>query len=230
MSDGPAMQRIQQRGLSLVELMIGLALGLFITAAGVSVLVGQWREHRSATAAMRLMQDLRSASDIITRDLRRAGHWADATAGVGRHRRAGAVANPYAALAPAAAASDAARFAYSRDATENQLLDSNEQFGLRLRNGVIELLLGAGNWQALTDAGTLQVTAFSVQPSMQTVSLLDQCARPCPAGSTTCDAATGTAQPAREHHGRATDDASLVRQLDSQVRVRNDGVIGACPA
>jgi hypothetical protein len=28
---------------------------------------------------------------------------------------------------------------------------------------------------------------------------------------------------------RATDDASLVRRLDSELRVRNDGVIGACP-
>jgi len=176
------------------------------------------------------MQDLRSASDVITRDLRRAGHWADPTVAMAATAASGAVANPYAAFAPAAAASDAARFAYSRDAAENQLLDSNEQFGLRLRNGVIELLLGAGNWQALTDAGTLQVTAFSVQPSMQTVSLLDQCARPCPASSTTCDARLELRSLRVSITARATDDASLVRQLDSQVRIRNDGVIGACPA
>lgn len=224
------MQRIHQRGLSLVELMIGLAIGLFITAAGFSVLVGQWREHRSATAAMRLMQDLRSASDVITRDLRRAGHWADPTVAMSASAASGAIANPYAAFAPAAAASDAARFAYSRDAVENQLLDGNEQFGLRLRNGVIELLLGAGNWQALTDAGTLQVTAFSVQPSTQTVSLLDHCARPCPAGATACDARLELRSLLVSITARATDDASLVRQLGSQVRIRNDGVIGACPA
>lgn len=223
------MKHIQQRGLSLVELMIGLAIGLFITAAGFSALVGQWREHRSATAAMRLMQDLRSASDVITRDLRRAGHWADPTVAMAASAASGAVANPYAALAPAAAASDAARFAYSRDTLENQLLDSNEQFGLRLRNGVIELLLGAGNWQALTDAGTLQVTAFSVQPRTQTVSLLDHCARPCPTGSTTCDARLELRSLRVSITARATDDASLVRRLDSELRVRNDGVIGACP-
>ena len=224
------MKQNRQRGLSLVELMIGLAIGLFITAAGFSVLVGQWREHRSATAAMRLMQDLRSASDVITRDLRRAGHWSDPSVAMAASAASGAVANPYAAFAPASAASDAAGFAYSRDAAENQLLDSNEQFGLRLRNGVIELLLGAGNWQALTDAGTLQVTAFSVSPSTQTVSLLDHCARPCPAGAAACDARLELRSLVVSITARATDDASLVRQLTSQVRIRNDGVIGACPA
>jgi type IV pilus assembly protein PilW len=218
-----------QRGLSLVELMIGLALGLFITAAGFSVLVGQWREHRSAITAMRLMQDLRSASDVITRDLRRAGHWADPTVALSASVASGAVANPYAAFVPASAASDAARFAYSRDAVENHLLDGNEQFGLRLRNGAIELLLGAGNWQALTDAGTLQVTAFSLEPSTQVVSLLEHCARPCLAGASACDARIELRSLIVRITARATDDASLVRQLTSQVRIRNDGVIGACP-
>ena len=52
------------RGLSLVELLVGLALGLFVVAAAATLLASQWREqHRLATES-RLMQDLRSASDI----------------------------------------------------------------------------------------------------------------------------------------------------------------------
>ena len=218
-----------QQGLSIVELLVGLAIGLLITAAGLSLLASQWREHRSSTAAMRLMQDLRNASDVVTRDLRRAGHWGDASAAMAATAASGAVANPYAAFAPAAAASDAARFAYSRDAAENHVLDSNEQFGLRLRNGVIELLLGAGNWQALTDAGTLVVTGFSIQPRVQTVSLVEHCARPCPAG-TICDARLEQRSLIVDITARAVDDATLMRRLSSQVRLRNDGVFGACPA
>ena len=95
---------------------------------------------------------------------------------------------------------------------------------------MIELLLGAGNWQALTDAGTLQVTAFSVQPRVQTVSLLDHCARPCPTGSTSCEAQLELRSLHVSITARASDDASLQRRLDSEVRIRNDGVIGACPA
>lgn len=218
-----------QKGLSLVELLVGLALGLLITAAGISLLASQWREHRSSTAAMRLMQDLRSASDVVTRDLRRAGHWGDAAAALAATAASGVVTNPYAAFAPAVAASDAARFAYSRDAVENHVLDSNEQFGLRLRNGAIELQLGAGNWQALTDVGTLVVIEFSIRPRVHTLPLQEHCARPCPSG-TTCDAKLELRSLVVDITARASDDASLVRRLSSQVRLRNDGVTGACPA
>ena len=212
--------RTHQTGLSLVELMVGLALGLFIAAAGLAAFAQQWREHRQATAAMRLTQELRSAGDVIARDLRRAGHWAAPAA---------SAPNPYAALAPQAAASDAASFAYSRDAIENQLLDGNEQFGLRLRRGVIELLLGAGNWQALTDAGTLVVTEFVVQPTIDRVSLLEHCERPCPPGAS-CEASAEVRRLAIRITARAVDDPKLVRRVESFVRLRNDAVRGACPA
>jgi type IV pilus assembly protein PilW len=212
--------RSRQCGLSLVELMVGLALGLFVAAAGLAALAEQWREHRQSTAAMRLMQELRSTGDVITRDLRRAGHWG-APAPLG--------ANPYAALAPAAAASDATSFAYSRDTAENQVLDGNEQFGLRLRRGVIELLLGAGNWQALTDAGTLVVTEFVVQPRIDRISLLEHCAQPCPPGGS-CEAHVDVRRLAIRITARAATDPSLVRRVDTLVRLRNDAVIGHCPA
>lgn len=209
-----------QTGLSLVELMIGLALGLFITVAAFSVYVEQWREHRHATLAMRLQQDLRSAGELIARDLRRAGHWAAPSA---------SSPNPYAAFAPVEAASDAVSYAYSRDTIENHLLDSTEQFGLRLRRGVIELQLGAGAWQALTDAGTLVVTEFALEPHVQQIPLLEHCPRPCPTGAT-CDAHASVRRLALRITARAADDASLVRRIDTLVRLRNDDVGGACPA
>lgn len=212
--------RHTQTGLSLVELMVGLALGLFLAAAGLAAFAEQWREHRHGTLAMRLQQDLRSAGELIARDLRRAGHWAAPGA---------SSPNPYAAFAPQAAASDAASYAYSRDAIENQQLDSAEQFGLRLRRGVIELQLGAGSWQALTDAGTLVVTEFVLEPRAQQVSLLEHCARPCPSGNV-CDAHVSVRRLALRITARAVEDASLVRRVDTLVRLRNDDVAGACPA
>jgi prepilin peptidase dependent protein B len=209
-----------QRGLSLVELLVGLALGLLLTAAGVTLLSSQWREHRAATVELRLMQELRSSADLIGRDLRRAGHWG----------AAGASANPYAAFAPASAASDAASFAYSRDTVENHVLDSHEQFGLRLRNGAIELQLGAGNWQAMTDASTLTVTRFSLTPHQQEMPLLSQCAKACPAGSS-CPAPTLQLRSLTlELTARAVADPQVERHLRSDIRMRNDLVLGACPA
>jgi prepilin peptidase dependent protein B len=222
--------RAHQRGLTLVELLVGLVLGLFIAAAAATLLAAQLREQRSLAVENRLMQDLRTASDVVVRDLRRAGYWGAAASGIWMAGASGVAPNPYAALSPDAAASDAARFRYSRDAVENHVVDSNEEFGLRLRNGAIELLLGAGNWQSLTDAATLSVTGFSITPTTQEVSLEAHCTAACAAGSTTCPPRQQLRSLAIVVSARSAVDPSVVRSLRSEVRVRNDAVIGACPA
>ena len=218
-----------QQGLSLVELLVGLALGLLVVAAGAMLLTQQLRDHRALLLEARLMQDLRTATDLVARDLRRAGHWGDAAAGVWSPTQA-QLANPYAALAPAAAASDVASYAYSRDATENHLLDTNEQFGLRLRNKAIELQLGRSNWQALTDATLLVVTAFTITPTVEEIDLDALCHQPCPAGSTTCPLRQQVRSFAVRIGGRSLADASITRSLQAVVRVRQDAIVGACPA
>ena len=207
-----------QRGLSLIELLIGVAIALFIAATGSTLLVGHLRENRALLLETRLTQDLRTAADVITRDLRRAGYWGNAGTG----------ANPYAALAPAAAASDAVSLRYSMDPTENNVVDSNEQFGFRLRGGAIELQLGAGNWQALTDAGTLTVTAFSVTPEVQDLSLASLCATACATGSTTCPPHQQVRSLAVVITAALVSDNRVVRSVRSNARVRNDAVVGAC--
>lgn len=212
--------RTLQKGLSLVELLVGLALGLFVVAAGLAGFAAQWREQRDATQAMRLMQELRTASAVIARDLRRAAHWAAPSA---------SQPNPYAAFAPQDAASDAAAYAYSRGAVEDHVLGGAEQFGLRLRRGVIELQLGAGNWQALTDAGTMRVTEFVLQPQTERVPLLEHCERPCPEGAS-CEAHVAVRRVALRITARSSADASLQRRVDTLVRIRNDVIGGACPA
>ena len=219
-----------QRGLSLVELMLGAAIGLFIVAAALTLFGGQLRENRSLLLETRLMQDLRTAADLIGRDLRRAGHWGAAADGVWATGASSVAPNPYTALAPLAAASDAASFRYSRDAVENHRVDSNEQFGYRLRAGVVEIELGAGNWQALTDAGTLTITEFSVTPTLQTLDLGRFCARPCGAGSTTCPPTQQLRSLALRLTARLAAEPAVVRSLRSEVRLRNDAVSGACPA
>ena len=219
-----------QHGLSLVELLVGIALGLVVVAATILLLGGQLREHRNLAVDTRLMQDLRTASDIVTRDLRRAGHWGDAAAGVWSTGASGVAANPYVALTPTAAASDAASFRYSRDTTENHVVDTNEQFGLRLRNGAIELLLGAGSWQSLTDAGTLTVTTFRITPVTQELDLSEHCATPCPAATPACGPRQQVRSLAVDIQARSAFDPQVIRSLHSDVRVRNDAVTGACPA
>ena len=223
----PASRRT--RGHSLVELMIGLALGLFIVACASTLLAAQSHEQRGQAAANRLTQDLRTAADVVLRDLRRAGHWGAAASAVWRPGADGVAANPYSALAPELAASAGASFRYSRDAVENGSVDTNETFGLRLRNGAIELALGAGQWQALTDTGTLTVTAFTVVPTVQEITLQDHCATPCPPGATSCPRQLVRSLVV-QITARSSIDAAVERSVRGEVRVRNDAVLGACSA
>ena len=223
-----AVRRI--RGLSMVELLVGVAIGLLVAAGGAGFLASHLRESRSVLIESRLMQDLRTAADVITRDLRRAGYWSGAEAGVWAPAASAVLANPYVAVEPSASASDSVGFRYSRDSTENQSVDTNEQFGYRLRNGTLEMQLGAGNWQALTDSGTVAITVFSVTPSTQEISLAAACPSACAASSTTCPPRARVRSLALLISGRAVGDGNVTRTVRSNVRLRNDAVSGACQA
>ena len=221
---GPVMR---QRGFTLVELMIGLAVGLFIVGAASGLLAARLREHKAMLVEARLMQDLRTSMDIVMRDLRRSGYWGEASAAM----RAGSPSsNPYLAPAPASAASDAVSFQLSRDDVENNKLDDNEQFGFRLRKGVLDMLIGGGSWQALNDAGTMTVTAFTVTPTVRDQALADLCDTPCPVGVVACGPTLQQRSLAVSITARAGADSRIVRTLTGEVKLRNDAIAGACPA
>lgn len=216
------------RGLSLVELLIGIALGLLIAAAAASALTGNLRESRALLLESRLMHDLRTASDLITRGLRRAGYWAAAEEGIWVPGTGAVLQNPYGMVVPSAGMSDSVTYSYSRDALENNRVDPNEQFGFRLRGGSIEMQLGASNWQAMTDTGTLLVTAFSVTPEIQEINLGATCPYDCPAGSTACPPHATVRSLSVRISARSVTDPNVVRSVRSSVRLRNDSVSGSC--
>ena len=227
----PLIRHLGQRGFSIVELLIAVAIGLFLSAIGTTMLINQLHESRSLLIEARLMQDLRTAADLISRDLRRAGYWGAAATGVWtRDETPGTVqmaANPYAVLSPSVS-TDAVSFRYSRDAIENNEVDTNEQFGFRLRRNVIEMQLGSSNWQALTDANTLSISAFSVTPSVQEIPLANLCAIACPAGSSHCPPRQLVRSLAVLITGRSATNATVVRSVRIAVRVRNDALSGSC--
>ena len=217
------------RGLSLVELLVGTAIGLIVAAAAASIVAAHLRENRSVQLEAQLTQDLRSAADLVARDLRRAGYWAASASGVrGNDGAFSPIANPYGPEITGTAATDSVRLSFARDGAARTTIGDDERFGFRLRNGAVEMQLGAGNWQALSDAGTLVVTAFTVVPRVDEISLADFCERPCPAGSTTCPPRQQVRSFALTLTARSATDAALTRTLHSSVRTRNDAVVGTC--
>ena len=220
------MRAARCRGLSLIELLVGTAVGMLVVAAGSELVAHHLRDNRALMLETRVMQDLRTAADVVSRDLRRAGYWAHAASGVA-DGVGPTMANPYDLAAPTAASS-AISFRFSRDVAENDVVDDNEQFGFRLHADAIELQLGDANWQALTDATTLVVTAFSIEPHVEETSLAGFCAEACLAGSTTCPPRQQVRSYAISIAGRSATDASVVRNVEALARLRNVSVVGRC--
>lgn len=65
----------QSAGFSLVELLVSLATGLFLLAGVMGIFSATLSSQGHGLKATRLNQELRSAMDLISRDLRRSGYW-----------------------------------------------------------------------------------------------------------------------------------------------------------
>lgn len=66
--------RSRSRGVSLVEIMVGIVVGLFVLVGLSSVYVNSVRGGRTTTAVNQLSQEMRALMDIMVNDIRRAGY------------------------------------------------------------------------------------------------------------------------------------------------------------
>jgi type IV pilus assembly protein PilW len=240
--------RPHQRGLSIVELMVGVAIGLLVVAAAAVMMSGQLVENRRLLLAAQLQQDLRAAGDIMTRELRRASHLSEnRVAGwpssldtidsyVGTSLTAGRVfANPW--QTNLAVATGGQQISYSYTASETGTLAGDFGFRLNTTTGTLQSSLGNGRgYQDLTDPNTMRVTAFSVALSnvgATTVSL--PCAKVCSDGTASCWPTYTVRQLQFTINAEAKADATIKREIKGLVRTRNDRVNFAttnliCPA
>ncbi len=175
--------------------MVGSAISLMVVAVALLAITHHLRESRSLLLETRLMQDLRTASELVVHNLRRAGAVDEAENGV--------------------------RFFHA---------GGDAEMAYRLRAGVIEMKLGEGYWQAMTDPHTLRVTTFSITPRVDETVLTGFCARQCAEGSAaTCPPRQQVRSLAIQVEGRATHDTAAIRGTHTTVRLRNDALLGACP-
>lgn len=220
----------RQRGLSIVELLVGVAVGLIVVAAATMMVSTQLADNRRLLLETQLQQDLRATADLVSRDLRRAGFWWNAQRRtVAGGAAAGPLDNPYTAVLPADKGEVAQIVTYQYahpNKVDDNLVNDDERLGYRLRNGVIETQLGAGNWQALTDAGALKITQFDITADTQDVPLA--CHLACSPGGTVCPPVQTVRSYTIDIAGQAVSDAAVKRSVRSHVRLRNDTVVGEC--
>jgi type II secretory pathway pseudopilin PulG len=213
-------KRHGQRGMSIVELMVGIAVGLMVTAAASLLMSGQLVENRRLVIETQMQQDLRAALDIMSRELRRSGSnsevpvlasiWYPGGPSAGRNDTAdelgisGGQIN-YWYTTPTALAGP---FGYKKDGT------------------VLRTFLGE-NWQELTDPNIMSVTAFTptITPEPTAAAVVLPCPKLCSDGTTNCWPRHQVRTARLEVEAQAKRDSTVKRAISGTVRLRNDYVL-----
>lgn len=212
----------RQRGVSVVEVMVGVAVGLFVVAAASMVVSSQLSSNRRLLLDTQLQQDLRVSADVVTRELRRAGAMLDTSA-----LRTVWYAQP-ATTTPVAAALAASANALTRTSEPTQVVyhyqrkvtGAIEDYGFRISNGKLQSLTGT-TWQDVTDANVMTVTAFTITPEVNASTTLP-CPNDCPGGGQACWPTITVREFTVDITARAANDADIQRSVRTRVRVAND--------
>ena len=239
-------------GLSIVELMVGITISLFILAGASLVLTTQLDSNRRLLLEAQLQQDLRATADMIARDIRRAGYWGKSYCNVWpasiNDPANCAAPNPYNTLdpelAPAPDGTATLEDARSTDAeggaafnTDDGEVDGGdasrprERVGFRWNeeDGTIDFMISADKWQALTDKTVMRVTQFNITLNRQVL--------PVPCAGAGCQALGPQCNGPLTVQSRditftivvqAVHDANVQRSLRENVRLRNSVPVEQC--
>jgi len=220
--------RNRQSGVTLIELLIGLALSLIVTSSMV-VLMGN--SMGSATRIIHMTQlsdELRNAMSMMSRDVRRANYsahaiycYANADCGVG--------ANKVTVVSEVTVNGNCMTF--NVDRSQNNFNDytdpdSHEPGGFRLTEdvndvGSLEMWVGDGNvtcdsgsadWLALTDPDFVDINTFTVTPTLIDESIEE--------GGGTLNIRSNAID--LEIFGVLRLDNTISRRIVDRIRVRND--------
>lgn len=219
----------ESAGMSLIELLVAITIGLLVVGAIVSLVVATMRTNTDNMRSVRLTQEMRGAMQLITRDLRRAGFSRNALEDVG----AGATANPFLDVdyddddGDGFDDDDCILYSFDSDIGGLSSVDGSqetaERYGVRYNadNLVIEYKNGsdsgcdvAAGWAPMTDSGTWQVLSLTFGDVTGS-------------GDFPCVSITGgSAVVVREIQitmsGQLTTDPTVQRTMQDTVRVRND--------
>jgi prepilin peptidase dependent protein B len=236
------------RGLSLVELLVGVTVGLFVVGGATKLVVDNLNSNRRNVLETRVNQDLRAAADLVARDLRRSGYWQNAASGLWSTAGTAPTPNPHRNLT-VGGTSDLGTIAYSYAKDNDDTLDNNEQFGYSVSAGVLNYQTASGvALQPITDPNTLSIAAdgFKIIGTQRIVELFSYCSCITQVKCTAAQfAAASGVTPAgtyyatrpytvvREYEvrikGTSATDANVTREIRETVRVRNDEIVGVCP-
>lgn len=250
-------RRLRQAGLSLVELMVGITIGLIVVAAASLMMTNQVSENSRLLVETQLQQDLRAAAELMLRDIRRAGYNNNASLSVWSPSNTSPISNIYApTFAPSFARTTTASqffYAYYNKTGGATMPASNESFGFMRDTeadssvGILYAVNGtafdstaapqsfqfpAGTTparQPLTDPALINVTNFQISIVPQTVSLGTYANPPkvCTPGAPDCPCLI-VRRVDISITATSVRDPLVQRTINVSGRIRNDQILPSC--
>jgi type IV pilus assembly protein PilW len=183
-------QYSRQRGLTLVEVLVGLAVGFIVVGGAIVIYTSSVQSSNDTLKSSRLNQEIAGLMLVIANDVRRAGYWDNVDGlsfGLNPFNQPGATAlvvrDNMANDVQQGPTGQGSCITYAYDATylagnTPGVLDSADLFGFRLNGGVVEmrqsgtvdgvacvggtcLSCANGVWANVTDANLIEVTALT---------------------------------------------------------------------
>jgi len=175
----PTNQR--QRGFTLTELMITVALGLSVISSVLLGYLATYKGSMGTLASSKLGQDMNTVISLMTGELRRAGYSAEAAVLDSPENNSFSVVdstaleifNTVASNTQQAATGSGSCIVYTYDMDQDGVVDAAELSGFRLSNGVVQMRTSgnaadpdtcsstSNTWSDLTDDDLLTVTALT---------------------------------------------------------------------
>ncbi|MGR8935251.1 MAG: PilW family protein [Gammaproteobacteria bacterium] len=144
-----------QKAFSLIELLIGVVVGLIAVAATVAAFTSLVRSNADYLKMVRLNQELNAIMTLMVRDIKRAGYSASATGVTSANSFMTAVPLVFSDPHPDGIATHFQTLQFGYDANDNGLVDSSEQFGYRYYSTEKAVRALQTTWQNISDENSI---------------------------------------------------------------------------
>ncbi|WP_415899416.1 PilW family protein [Neptuniibacter sp. QD48_11] len=207
----------KQAGVTLIELMIGLVVGLIVVSGAIYTFIIAFKSSRDVVYSARLNQELAAITTIIADDIRRAGHWV----------QSGALSSPYDDMGEDFNLVSASCALYNYDVDGDGLIGTNEHSGVRFSassiwvktSGTSMTSCSTGTWERLSDENFMSVNAMSITDS--SLCIVNEASAACPS-----NVGTNAVGSVREIDITITasviNDTDWTKTVQESVKIRND--------
>lgn len=228
-----------QKGVGLIELMVGMTIGLIIVAAAGSIYITALRGGTDATRSAKLNMELRGAMDTMVSEIRRAGyHFATTSTDT--------TANPFMQATTSLTIPSASCVLFSYDADQSGAANTADFFGFKQDGDAIAMRSGGtapttsdgcaaanDSWEKITDDNNVVVDTLSFTGTFQcwntatNTSETASCATGNPVynGAATGNRLVEVRDVSITLAGHHKADTLMQISLTQQVRVRNDKIL-----